>query len=546
MKYGSNNGPTIWPLVGCTPALLVHKEHVHDWVGDMVKKYGTWRMVIPGLTRYFTTDPQNVEYILKDQFTNFPKGPVLHEFLLEFLGEGIFNVDGDKWRIQRKTASYEFSTRSLRELMVKSFREEAQGRLLPCLEEAARAGTPVDLQDIFSRYTFDSICLIGFGTDPRSLTPGLPVRSLARAFDDTSVATIERTLAPLFVYKLQRLLGVGLEGVLKSSLAQVDRFIAETIAARRKEFDLSGPRVDLLSRFMRLQLPGEGGQAPSDKYLRDLVTNFVLAGRDTSAVALTWFFWCLSQSPAAEEAIYREMQAVYAARVNPPPTFLVHPPPAAGVQGADASGRNGAGAAAAGAGTGAGAAGEKQAPFTPDELDGTPPLHTAPGARAGADLDQAPFTYDELKGMPYLHAALSEAMRLYPPVPINFKYVQADDTLPDGTRVPAGTNVCWDSYAMARTESVWGPDCAEFRPDRWLRDGQFVPASPFKYPVFNAGPRTCLGKDMAYLLMKIVATSVLKRYRVHVSPSHAQARYKISITLFMAGGLPVTLTRRAP
>lgn len=80
------------------------------------------------------------------------------------------------------------------------------------------------------------------------------------------------------------------------------------------------------------------------------------------------------------------------------------------------------------------------------------------------------------------------------------RYAEADDTLPDGTPVKRGARVFYAIYAMGRMVSVWGPDAAEFKPERWVTaEGRLRAESPFKFPVFNAGPRLCLGKDMAYL-----------------------------------------------
>jgi len=45
------------------------------------------------------------------------------------------------------------------------------------------------------------------------------------------------------------------------------------------------------------------------------------------------------------------------------------------------------------------------------------------------------YSYDELHDMHYLHAAISEALRLYPPVPANKKTCLNDDIMPDGTIV---------------------------------------------------------------------------------------------------------------
>ena len=115
--------------------------------------------------------------------------------------------------------------------------------------------------------------------------------------------------------------------------------------------------------------------------------------------------------------------------------------------------------------------------------------------------------YDEVKDMVYIHAALCESMRLYPPVSMDSKEAVDDDVLPDGTVVKKGTLVTYHVYAMGRMESIWGEDWAEFKPERWLEKVEtgkwkFVGRDSFTYPVFQAGPRICLGKEMAFMQMK--------------------------------------------
>ena len=61
-------------------------------------------------------------------------------------------------------------------------------------------------------------------------------------------------------------------------------------------------------------------------------------------------------------------------------------------------------------------------------------------------------------------------------------------------------------YIMGRMPSLWGDDCLEFKPERFIGKPE-PPAS--KFIAFKAGPRLCLGKSMAYfeaasLLSKIV------------------------------------------
>ncbi|CBI16821.3 unnamed protein product, partial [Vitis vinifera] len=146
---------------------------------------------------------------------------------------------------------------------------------------------------------------------------------------------------------------------------------------------------------------------------------------------------------------------------------------------------------------------------------------------------------EELKKMVYLQAALTESLRLYPSVPIDFKEVMEDDVFPDGTPIKRGARVLYSIFSMARIESIWGKDCMEFKPERWIKDGELVSENQFKYPVFNAGPRLCIGKKFAYMQMKMVAASILMRYSVKVVEGH-NVIPKMTTTLYMKNGLLVT------
>lgn len=128
----------------------------------------------------------------------------------------------------------------------------------------------------------------------------------------------------------------------------------------------------------------------------------------------------------------------------------------------------------------------------------------------------------------------------------DFKYVVADDVLPDGTFVPKGSTVTYSIYSIGRMKTIWGQDCLEFRPERWLTaegDRFETPNDSYKFVAFNAGPRTCLGKDLAYLQMKSVASAVLLRYRLSPVPGH-RVEQKMSLSLFMKNGLHVYLQPR--
>ncbi|MQM05933.1 hypothetical protein Taro_038748 [Colocasia esculenta] len=458
-----------YPLVGNLPQFLLNRHRLLDWQTDLlaaspidtitVRRPGNIRLVI-------TANPLNVEHVLRSNFDNYPKGARFVSTVQDFLGRGIFNANGELWRSQRKTASFEFNTRSLRNFVVENVQREIRERLLPLLNRAARAGAVVDLQDVFERFAFDNVCRVSFNQDPACLADekgdgiegdksggGSSLAAVfALAFEDaTSISAGRFRYTIPGMWQIKKLLDIGSERCLRESIL-----------------------TDLLSRFV-------AGQDNSDEYLRDIIISFLLAGRETTSSALSWFFWLLSSRPKVERKILDELRSVRAARKGDT------------------------------------------------------------GAEGGKDT----FSMEELKEMHYLHAAISEAMRLFPPVPINRLACLADDVLPDGTFVGEGWFMSYNSYAMGRIPVVWGVDCGQYKPERWVDDGgHFRQESTFRYPVFNAGPRTCLGREMAYIQMKSIAASVLERFAVEVEDGGKHSAKTLSMTLRMKGGLPVRVRER--
>ncbi|XP_050387360.1 cytochrome P450 86A8 [Argentina anserina] len=483
----SLKGPRVWPLLGSLPGLIENCDRLHDWICDNLRAcggtYQTCICAVPFLAKKqglvtVTCDPKNVEHILKARFDNYPKGPTWQSVFHDLLGEGIFNSDGDTWLFQRKTAALEFTTRTLRQAMARWVSRAIKQRFCPILKAAELKGEPVDLQDMLLRLTFDNICGLAFGKDPQTCAADFPDNSFASAFDRATEATLQRFILPEVLWKVKKWLGLGMEVTLSRSLVHIDEYLSKVITSRKLELQSQqkdgNPHDDLLSRFMKKK------ESYSDDFLQHVALNFILAGRDTSSVALSWFFWLVTLNPIVEEKILREIC-----------TVLIE------TRGEDV-----------------------------------------------ASLLEESLEFEEIDRLIYLKAALSESLRLYPSVPQDSKHVVRDDILPDGTFVPAGSSVTYSIYATGRMKSSWGDDCLEFRPERWLSsDGKFIMHDSSKFVSFNAGPRICLGKDLAYLQMKSVAASVLLRHRLTVVPGH-KVEQKMSLTLFMKYGLMVNVHHR--
>lgn len=368
LRQKKRYGLPIWPLLGMLPSLISGLQgNIYEWMTDIViSQNGTFRFKGPwlsSLNSVVTSDPRNLEHLLKTKFPNFPKGHFFRDTVRDLLGDGIFNADDETWLRQRKTASIEFHSAKFRQMTTESLFELVHSRLLPVLENSLNSSAAIDLQDILLRLTFDNVCMIAFGADPGCLRVGLPEIPFAKAFENATEATVLRFVTPTCVWKTMRFLDLGNEKKLKRSIKGVDEFADEVIRTRKKELSMQSnnmmQRSDILTVFMRLK--DEQGVPFSDKFLRDICVNFILAGRDTSSVALSWFFWLLDRNPAVEEKILGEVCRIIGEREE--------------------------------------------------------------GKIKGGSSNSLVFKPEEIKKMDYLQAALSEALRLYPSVPVDHKEV---------------------------------------------------------------------------------------------------------------------------
>lgn len=113
------------PLVGTVFRQLKNFDRMFDEHVNYATAHRTSRIVYPGHCEVFTSDPAVVEHVLKNSFSKYSKGDFLTTAMKDLFGDGIFATDGDMWRHQRKLASYEFSTKVLRDFSSDTFRRNA-------------------------------------------------------------------------------------------------------------------------------------------------------------------------------------------------------------------------------------------------------------------------------------------------------------------------------------------------------------------------------------------------------------------------------------
>ncbi|CAL5409522.1 unnamed protein product [Camellia sinensis] len=484
--------PTNWPVIGMLPGLLQNAHRLHEFLTEIMKESGGTFMFegpwFANMDMLITGDTANIQHILSKNFSNFPKGPAFNR-IFDILGNGIFNVDSEVWETQRKTATSVFNHHRFQTFVVKTIWNKVEKGLIPVFEHASELGTEMNLKELFQHFTFDSACMLVLGHDPASLSIGLPDVAYEKEFNDAEEALLYRHILPEGFWKLQRWLQVGKEKNYSKAWETLDLFIAQCISSKRKELrrrrrstiQMVEDRDDAFDHDLltAYMMKNDVSDDSTDKLIRDNMLNFLFAARDTTSAALTWFFWLVATNPSVENKIREEI---------------------------------------------------------------TTKLHPKEDNRLRLCFSN--INDQEMKKLVYLHGALCESLRLFPPVPIQHKASVQPDILPSGNKIGANTRIILAFYAMGRMETIWGKDCLEFKPERWITEQGGTKHEPsYKFITFNSRPRSCLGKDMTFIQMKIIAITTIYNYNIQAVDAHAISPCS-SIVLHMKDGLKVRVTKR--
>ena len=141
----SMGDPQYPPVKGTVFNQILYFKTLYDYQTDIAKSIPTHRLLAVGQSEFYTTDSRNIEHILKTKFEIYSKGKYNLDIVSDLLGQGIFAVDGEKWKQQRKLASYEFSTRVLRDFSCSVFRRNA-AKLVGVISEFCHGGLVFDMQ----------------------------------------------------------------------------------------------------------------------------------------------------------------------------------------------------------------------------------------------------------------------------------------------------------------------------------------------------------------------------------------------------------------
>jgi unspecific monooxygenase len=208
--------------------------------------------------------------------------------------------------------------------------------------------------------------------------------------------------------------------------------LMDAIVAQRWELPASAAPRDLFDLLIAARDP-ETGAHFSRAQLRDQVATMIVAGHETTALALFWSLFLLASSPEAQDRVAQE------------------------------------------------ADGED---FTPNAAS------------------------EAFKRLPFTRAVVNEALRLYPPAFLIARQAVAADCC-GGTPVPAGALVVISPWVLHRHVRLWDrPEI--FDPARFLRG---KPPDRFAFVPFGAGPRICVGAQLALVEVVLVLAILVRSFR---------------------------------
>ncbi|KAJ7580631.1 cytochrome P450 [Mycena floridula] len=413
-----------------------------DTFREWSEQYGTaFSFTILSETRILTTEPKHVKAILTTQFQEFEKGPVLNKVRKTLLGDGIFSTDGDTWKFHRSMTRPFFSKDRISDFDI--FDRHAED-VINQMKARLAQGYPVEFQDAIARFTLDSATEYLFGKDVCSLSAGLPFPE--SMVNDRTISQSYNAEHPANQFAEAFALG-QLHASLRTQsgkhwpLTEMKR--DELIPLRKIINEFVDPIIDEALEKRRTLSPD--AKEEGESFLAHLVRH-------------TQDYQVLQDELINLLVAGRDTTASTL-------TFAVY--------------------------------------ILSQRPDILTRLRKEVFEQVGATKRP---TYDDIRDMKYLRAFINETLRLYPVVPMDGRTSNRVTTLPgtasSGGRpiyIPKDTSCLYSVFLIHRRTDLWGPDAAEFDPDRFIDHRlKYVTSNPYIFVPFNAGPRICIGQQFAY------------------------------------------------
>jgi cytochrome P450 len=244
---------------------------------------------------YLIYHPDDVKHVLQENHFNYNKDLFTYHMLRPVLGDGLFTNDGDSWLHQRRLMQPAFHRKRL--ATYATLMAEATDAMLDSWQARREADGPLDIDGEMMRLTLRIVGQALFSIDlaQETSTVGQAVTTLVKLLGDYVYAPFPPISVP-----------TSRNRHLQAAIHELEAVTNGIIRERRAHGADTG---DLLSMLL-LARDEETGEGMSDKQARDEVMTLLLAGHETTAIALTWTWYLLSQHSEVESRLHAELEAV--------------------------------------------------------------------------------------------------------------------------------------------------------------------------------------------------------------------------------------------
>ena len=291
MPSGAAETPERPPGPGGLPVIGVFHEYVRqpfEFATRVSREYGPiayYRSL--GTDFYQVTEPELVEEVLVHRNQRFIKGSLFQRTLGPVLGEGLLNAEGERWRRQRHMVNPAFHPDRITE-----YADVMVGETEAALASWAD-GETVNVHAEMMTLTLEIVARTLFGVDVGDRTA-----EVAEALD----VVMKRAENPLGGLVPAWAPTPG-NRRFRRAIDTIDDVAADIVAKRRAD-----PGDDVVSALLAAR--DESGDAMREELIRDEVRTLLLAGHETTALALTFTLFVLAQHPEVEAKLVAELDDV--------------------------------------------------------------------------------------------------------------------------------------------------------------------------------------------------------------------------------------------
>ena len=291
--------PVRVPLVTEPLGILGSLRAARENVLSIIPEIATRQPMVSGRTGkrwHMVMDPGAIRRILLEELDNYPKSQVTKNLLRPAIGESLFIAEGAHWRWQRRAAAPVFSHRNVMNLapVMTAAAERCAARV------AAAGPRAVDMAAEMVRTTFDVIADVTFSGDGTFDAEGVHRGIDAYIAEAGRISLFDILGLPDWVPRPGRLMA-------GDSVAEMKRVADTAVEARRARGHAGVP--DLLDLLLDGEDP-ETKRRMSTPELRDNLLTFIVAGHETTALALGWSLYLCAFDQAVQERARAEARSV--------------------------------------------------------------------------------------------------------------------------------------------------------------------------------------------------------------------------------------------